>query len=193
MAATSLDAGYFDRLYAADADPWRFETSAYEDAKYAATLRALPRARYRSAIEVGCSIGVLTERLAARCDAVLGIDVAEAALVQARQRCAALTHVRFVQAYMPAEHPAGPFDLILLSEVLYYFDRPTVAAMADAVLAMAGSGADIMLVHWLGPTPDYPLNGDEAVTAFLNALGERAVITFQRREAEYRLDRLRIA
>ncbi len=191
MPAASLDTGYFDRLYAADPDPWRFETSAYEDAKYAATIAALPRPRYARAIEIGCSIGVLTERLAAHCEHLLGTDVAAAALASARRRCAGLAQVEFAQLAMPAEQPAGRFDLIVLSEILYYFEPGTVAAMADAVAAIAAPAADILLVHWLGPTPDYPMTGDGAVAAFVAALGDRATLTLQQRRTEYRLDRLR--
>lgn len=57
--ATSLPPDYFDVRYAADPDPWNFAGSPYERDKYAATLAALPRERYASALEVGCSIGVL--------------------------------------------------------------------------------------------------------------------------------------
>jgi len=71
--SASLPPGYFDALYAASPDPWAFETSAYERAKYAATLDALPARRYRRALEVGCSIGVLTRQLADRCDIKISI------------------------------------------------------------------------------------------------------------------------
>ncbi len=190
MTAPSLDTGYFDRLYAADPDPWKFETSAYEQAKYADTLAALPRQRYTHGVEIGCSIGVLTEQLAARCDHLLGVDVAASALASARRRCARLDNVDFALLPLPSQKPDGQFDLIMLSEVLYYFNPPTIAAVADAVIAMAAPGADIVLVHWLGPTPDYPMTGDAAVAAFLAAIGPRADIMMQHRHAEYRLDRL---
>ena len=72
----TLKPEYFDALYAADPDPWNFAASPYEQAKYALTLNAMPKPRYRSALEVGCSIGVLTRLLASRCDAVLAIDAA---------------------------------------------------------------------------------------------------------------------
>ncbi|WP_255601900.1 SAM-dependent methyltransferase [Glacieibacterium megasporae] len=192
--AKSLEAGYFDKLYAHDPDPWKFTTSAYEDAKYSATLAALPRERYASAVEIGCSIGVLTERLAARCDHLLGLDVAQAALDAAAKRCAALPHVEFALSGRPATPPTGTFDLIMLSEIIYYFDRDGVAAMARAVAGMARPGADVMLIHWLGPTPDYPLDGETAVTAFLDAAtaGARgATMVAQDRTPEYRLDVLR--
>ncbi len=193
MTAPSLDTGYFDRLYAADADPWRFETSAYEQAKYADTIAALPRQRYTHGVEIGCSIGVLTEQLAARCDQLLGVDVAAAALATARRRCARLDHVDFALLALPSQRRDGQFDLIMLSEVLYYFDPPTIAAVADAVIAMAAPGADIVLVHWLGPTPDYPMTGDAAVAAFLAAIGPRADLMKQHRHADYRFDCLRCA
>lgn len=81
----------------------------------------------------------------------------------------------------------------MLSEILHYFDAATIAALADAMAAIAAPGADMVLVHWLGPTPDYPLTGDAAVTAFLAALGSRACLLRQSRGAEYRLDCLRLA
>ncbi|WP_336492321.1 class I SAM-dependent methyltransferase [Methylobacterium nigriterrae] len=91
---TSLPPSYFDERYARNPDPWEFATSAYERTKYAVTLNALPQVRYDSALEVGCSIGVLTKALAARCNTVVGLDVAEAALTQARERCRDLRPVR---------------------------------------------------------------------------------------------------
>jgi hypothetical protein len=70
---SSIPARYFDDLYAGERDPWEFETSAYEQAKYDATLAALPRPRYRRGLEIGCSIGVLTARLAGRCGSLVAI------------------------------------------------------------------------------------------------------------------------
>lgn len=187
--ARALEPGYFDGLYAADADPWNFTGSAYEEAKYTATLAALPRARYARAVEIGCSIGVLTARLAARCDELLATDVAQAALDAAAARCAGLP-VTFARSTLPHAAPPGRFDLIVLSEVLYYFTGADVARVASALRAAAAPGADTILVHWLGPTPDYPLTGDMAVDAFV-AAADWATISRQARTPEYRLDLLR--
>ena len=109
----SLPPAYFDALYGQDPDPWGFATSAYEAAKYAATMAALPRTRYAAALEIGCSIGVLTSALAQRCDTVMAIDVAETALHQARQRNAGHAHVRFARQRFPTMVPEGSFDLIV--------------------------------------------------------------------------------
>ena len=193
MTGDARDPGYFDALYAADADPWRFETSDYEAGKYADTLAALPRQYYASAVEFGCSIGVLTERLAARADTLLAIDVAQAALDRAAARCAGQPHVHFARMRIPDEMPDQTFDLIMLSEVLYYFEPRTVARLADRLRTITAPGADVVLVHWLGPTPDYPLNGDAAVAEFLSATADWTRVTRQARRQDYRLDVLRVA
>ena len=86
-----------------------------------------------SALEVGCSIGVLTRLLASRCDAVLAIDAARTPLVEAKRRCADLPGVRFEQMFVPEQWPNGVFDLILLSEVVYYLSREDVDRLAARV------------------------------------------------------------
>ncbi|WP_245516481.1 class I SAM-dependent DNA methyltransferase [Methylobacterium segetis] len=186
----SLPPSYFDERYARDPDPWQFATSAYERAKYAATLDALPRQRYGSALEVGCSIGVLTEALAGRCDALVGIDVAERALAQARERCRALPHVRFACVQVPGRWPEGRFDLILLSEVVYYLDADDVARLAGRIADCLRPGGDVLLVHWTGRT-HYPLTGDEAAETFIRNAAGFLGVSRHARTPEYRLDVLR--
>jgi hypothetical protein len=41
----TLGPEYFDALYTADPDPWKFATSPYERAKYTLTLNAMPKPR----------------------------------------------------------------------------------------------------------------------------------------------------
>ncbi|MEY2884949.1 MAG: hypothetical protein RL490_2673 [Pseudomonadota bacterium] len=189
---TSLDSGYFDALYTDTPDPWNLATSPYEVAKYSDTLAILPRDHYAAAVEIGCSIGTLTTRLAPRCDRLLGIDVAEAALRQARARCAEQPQVAFACLQLPDQRPDGPFDLLMLSEVLYYFDVSALLRLATAVRALARPGADMLLVHWLGPTPDYPLTGDSAVAAFEAALGDAVRLLRRERRQDYRMDLFRL-
>lgn len=58
MNKESLTPEYFEKVYAANDDPWDFQTSEYETAKYEATLTALPREKYKNAFEIGCSSAV---------------------------------------------------------------------------------------------------------------------------------------
>ena len=141
---------YFDALYTVDLDPWKFATSPYERGKYTLTLNAMPKPRYRSALEVGCSIGVLTRSLASRCDAVVAIDAAPIPVAEARRRCADLPGVRFEQMFVPDQWPDGVFELILLSEVIYYLSREDVARLASRVTRSLSRGGSVILVHWMG-------------------------------------------
>ena len=185
----TLQADYFEAIYRRDPDPWHFRTSGYEADKYAATLDCLTRPRYRRALEVGCSIGVFTRLLAPRCEALLSIDVSDSALDIARQDCADLPHVEFRRAAVPAEFPAGRFDLIVLSEVLYYLAQDDLRRVADRVVEALEPGGDVVLCHWLGES-DYPLSGDEAAASFLEATLRPFPFRYGVRKPEYRLDRL---
>jgi hypothetical protein len=91
---------------------------------------------------------------------------------------------------VPAHWPEGRFDLIVLSEVVYYLDRADVAALAALVRDAIVPGGDILLVHWLGET-HYPLSGDEAVALFTASTGSWTHPLSATRHAAYRLDLLR--
>jgi cyclopropane fatty-acyl-phospholipid synthase-like methyltransferase len=183
----TLETAYFDALYASRLDPWNFAASPYERAKYNLTLNAIPKSRYRSALEVGCSIGVLTRLIASRCDTVLAIDAARIPLVEARRRCADLPDVSFEHMFVPEQWPDGAFELILLSEVVYYMSREDVGRLAARATRSLPRGGSVILVHWTGLT-DYPLSGDEAADLFIERMGSTCVVKRRDRYSRFRLD-----
>jgi trans-aconitate methyltransferase len=169
---------FFDELYAKDMDPWEFETSEYEAEKYDATIAALEGRRFRHGLEIGCSIGVLTEHLARECDDLLAVDVAEAALAKARER---VPQVRFERREIPEEWPPGDFDLVVCSEVLYYLDEPAFQATLERI-----HDTTLLAVHWRPPTQNYPFGGDEVHELISERFGKAA---YTRRTPKYVLDR----
>jgi predicted TPR repeat methyltransferase len=183
----------FERLYAERDDPWNFESSPYERAKYAQTLAALDRRKFARALELGCSIGVMTTALASCCDRLLAVDIAETALSRARSRCAAHAHVGFAQCQLPEEFPelsAASCDLILVSELLYFLSPADNVRLADSVCRVLATDGIIVLVNWTGAT-DTPCTGDEAARIFIAAcLRNGLSITLEARHDGYRLDRL---
>ena len=189
-AKDTLAPAYFDALYARDSDPWRFASSAYEREKYAATIGALPQPGYGSALEVGCSIGVLTRRLAPRCRRLLAVDAAEAPLKEAMGRCADAPNVQFQKMFAPGQWPDGTFDLILLSEIVYYLSRDDVARLGSRIGDSLAARGDLVLVHWTDET-DYPLTGDEAADGLIACLAGVTEVARQQRFPQFRIDVLR--
>jgi len=154
-----LERSYFEGLYDRDPDPWGFASSEYERDKYAHTLAALGGRRFGRALEVGCSIGVFTEQLAWRCRDLLALDVSEQAVAATAQRVRRRPWVRVERRTLPEEAPTGPFDLIVCSEVLYYWSETLLAEGLDALSGALRPGGLLLAVHFTDRTRTYPLQG----------------------------------
>ena len=188
----SRSASHFQRLYQANADPWGFNTSPYERAKYQHTVDALGERRFASGVEVGCSIGILTRMLASRCESLLGIDIVEDPLAAARARCADQPQVRFARMQVPVQWPTGRFDLIVFSEVLYFLSAADIALCGRHVLDSLMPDGMVLLVNWLGQTDD-PSPSDAAPDRFIEATRPALRVIRQERHERYRLDVLALA
>jgi SAM-dependent methyltransferase len=156
----TVDASYFRDRYAASPDPYGLAERWYEARKYAITAALLPRQRYGAAFEPGCSIGVLTAMLAPRCDSLLACDVVPDAVTSARARTAGLPGVRVERRAVPGEWPPHSFDLIVLSELLYYFGDADLDEVLRLATGSLRSGGHLLAVHWRHPAP-HPRTGDE--------------------------------
>lgn len=189
-AKQTLTPDYFDALYSIDPDPWKFETSEYEAQKYTATLAALSEHQYESALEIGTSIGVLTEMLAGRCASLLSIDVCEIAQQQAIDRCQSLSNVRFQLMGVPDAYPNEQFDLTVLSEVGYYWCREDLEKAQQLMLQHLKPGGHLLLVHWTPYDDDYhnPLSGDQVHDSFLALSTSQLKHLKGDRAEKYRLD-----
>ena len=148
--APSLDGQFFDDFYREQGDdPWGFTDRWYEQRKRAVTLASLPRPRFRRALEVGCSVGVLTAELAPRCDALLAVDLAKAAVEEARRRTAGMPGVEVRRMQAATEWPEGTFDLVVLSEVGYYLDGAGVEQLLDWCLSSLTEDEHLWLAQLL--------------------------------------------
>jgi SAM-dependent methyltransferase len=183
----TLPQTYFEDIYHGSDDPWGFRHRWYELRKRAITLASLPDQHYFRCFEAGCSIGLVTSGLAQRCDRVLAVDASEAAVRQAARAVDRFPHVRVEQGMLPRHWPAGQqFDLVVLSEIGYYFDATDLSALLDLAVASLAPAGVLLACHWRHPVADYPLSGD-----FVHeAIAERPelVRSVQHAEADFLLD-----
>jgi SAM-dependent methyltransferase len=157
----TLGLDYFTGVYASAADPWGLADRWYEARKYALSLALLPREHYASAFEPGCSIGVLTAMLAPRCARLLSCDMIADAVASARDRTAALPGVLVEQRLIPGDWPPGEFDLIVFSEILYYFAGTDLHRVLSLAIRALRPDGHLLAVHWRHPAADHPRTGDE--------------------------------
>lgn len=151
---------HFEALHAGSADPWRYADSWYESRKRALTLAMLSRPRYRQAFEPGCSVGVLSEALAGRCDSLLCWDASPSAVGHARQRLAAHPHVTVAQRELRESALPGGFDLIVFSELGYYLAPATLQKTIRALERALSDDGELIACHWRHPLDDGFASGD---------------------------------
>ncbi len=173
----TMPGSYFDEMYEANPDPWGFADRWYEERKRAITLAVLPEPRYVTAYEPGCSVGVLTLGLAQRCDSLLASDISSLALREAQSRLAEYEHVRFERRLLPGEWPAGQFDLVVLSEILYYFNDADLREVVTRASTAVAPGGTLVSIHWRPKVEEYPQRGDrvQEVMQFRWSSGARIV------------------
>ncbi|WP_410811533.1 SAM-dependent methyltransferase [Micromonospora sp. 067-2] len=167
-SARSTPPEYFTAMYAANDDPWSFQTRWYEQRKHDLTVACLPQRRYRSGFEPGCSTGMLTLRLAERCDRLLAVDTAAAAVSTTAERLADHPHVQVRQLRIPNQWPDGRFDLVVLSELCYYFDDVDLGLLTTRAVQALEPGGTLVAVHWRPTVAEHTRTGDD-VHRVLNA------------------------
>lgn len=98
-------------------------------------LRELEGRRLHAALDLGCGTGVFSRQLAARADAVLGVDLSPGMLHVARASAGDLPNLRFEERDVTAwELPRAHFDCIASIATLHHLPMaPTLMRLREAL------------------------------------------------------------
>jgi len=140
-------------------DAWEFETSAFEQQRYAYLLSRLQGQRYGRALEIGCGSGCFTCLLATIADQVVALDIAPSAIERARTRTVGAgpgaVDLRVADIMLFDVAAEGPWDLVILSETVYslgwlypFFD---VAWLAARLFEATRPTGRLLLTNTYGP------------------------------------------
>ncbi|REA63661.1 methyltransferase [Dyadobacter luteus] len=188
----TFNAAYFNELYSSNPDPWNFEHSEYEKAKYEQTMLMIPDTIYNAGLEIGCSNGLLTLRLRQRCRNLLAVDSSSVAVEKAAERLAGFTNVTFAEMEVPAEFAEGKFDLIVFSEVGYFMTEQDLLITREKIVDALSDAGHLLLVHWTGPVAEFPLTGERVHELFLECASsqlQKSLVHLQNHtDPQYRMD-----
>lgn len=166
---------YFTGMYERSSDPWHLAERWYEQRKYALTVASLPARRYKRAFEPGCSVGVLSALLAERCDLLISWDRQPEAVAAADARLRGSESAHVTRGVVPEEWPDGTFDLVVLSELLYYLDERQRAQVLDRATGSLLRHGHLVAAHWRHHVPEHAADAAE-VHGELRARPELALI-----------------
>lgn len=168
---------YFDALYEGNKDPWHYQTRWYEKRKRDICLSLLPQSQYGRGIELGCGNGVFSELLAHRCQSLVSIDGNRQAVSLAKQRLAKVCHAQVIHGIIPDIFSALPnsllqhgpsthnrlqptFDLIIISEILYYLSADDIDIVIAWVQKHLAAGGTLLCCHWRYAIDGFDMTGE---------------------------------
>jgi predicted TPR repeat methyltransferase len=180
--ATWTFRGDFEGMYRDFADPWECVKNVSELRRDVALLLLLRERRFRRILDVGCGLGAFTERLRRANTAtqeVLGVDISATAVAKARAQYPDCRFEVLDVARQPL--PAGPWELVLLSEVVWYVLPQLGELLARIHLAMASDG--VLFVQQFFPDSqrfglEYLRSPEELYTRYLTRAGFRRQCEF---------------
>ncbi len=144
----------FEAVYSESADPWASASHhyRYQSLKYDRMIALLPRRRFDNALDLGCGLGLLSQKLAKRAEHVLGLDIATAAIDRARRSSAAFPNLEFERGDILNLPPTlnGKFDLVVVADVLYYLsplDEQVLKSVVRRIADLLSPGGICLLAN----------------------------------------------
>jgi len=147
--------GFFEELWQRG-DHWEFDSSAFEQARYARLMALLAGRRYAHVLELGCGSGSFTQHLVGLADHVVALDISPTAIARARAQWAGPATVDFRQAnIMEYDLQAeGPWDLVVISDTMCYlgwlYSFFDVSWFASQIFAATRVGGYCLFANCMG-------------------------------------------
>ena len=151
--------GFFEELWQ-HGDHWEFDSSAFEQERYARLMALLAGRRYAHVLELGCGSGSFTHYLAGLADHVVALDISPTAIARACALWTGPATVDFRQAnIMEYDLQAeGPWDLVVISDTMCYlgwlYSFFDVSWLASQIFAATRVGGHCLFANTMGEFGD---------------------------------------
>ena len=170
MTSRAITLDGFEAKFRDNPDPWQTFSSRYEAAKREALRHVIGPGRHGRALELAAGNGSNTAMIA---NAALRLDVCEGtpsgtALI--RHKFGADPRISVHCTDLAEPFPASRYDLIVISEVLYYLDDTAFARLARETARTLRPGGRLVLAHHGERFPDAARDGRTSHRHFLRRL-----------------------
>jgi SAM-dependent methyltransferase len=173
----------FEAMFRGNVDPWNYGQSPFEAFKRRVLLRACgDRLRGRT-LELACANGETTLALAPLSLRLLAVDSSPTVIAEAERRTASFDRIDTRRAVLPRDMPKGAFDLVVVSEILYYLS-PRDSRMLLERLALATRGR-IVIVHHLKDFADAAQKPARSQAEARRYFGARMAEVFHERHGRF--------
>ncbi|RIJ22299.1 class I SAM-dependent methyltransferase [Henriciella barbarensis] len=137
----------FEQKFEADADPWQTWNSKYEAVKRASLAKAIGPRPYGRGLEIAAGNGSNTLMIANKTRRLIATEGAPAGAALVRKASQGEPHIRVVIHDVADRLPADAFDLIVISELLYYLGSEPFEMLAREVSRTLQPGGRLVLLH----------------------------------------------
>ncbi len=123
-AAKAKPRQFYENLYQTTPEPWNYKNRAIEIVRHDTIIGVLKsiRGKYSKILDIGCSLGQLTQKIAGLGSAIYAFDVSLLAVQKAKSLCIAGDSFHFFLARLPGvPMQTGQFDLIIASDCVHEF------------------------------------------------------------------------
>jgi 2-polyprenyl-3-methyl-5-hydroxy-6-metoxy-1,4-benzoquinol methylase len=179
LAGRGCGAADFESVYSRSRrDAWHYTENPFEKTRFDLVVEALAGMVVGKALEVGCAEGHLTRRLAGLAHQLTACDIVDAALERARDHCRELPNVQFLKIDVRTHWPDEVFDLVIYSDVLYYFSKPEIKRVIHDSAEHVGDGGHLLFAnewhnHYRWKTPPAFIMEQLAASPFWRLVSQR--------------------
>ena len=185
MPRSIIDIAGFEAKFQENPDPWNYASSRFEAFKRHILLQACGTRQYGRGLELACANGETSLLLARKCLSLLALDGSTSAVAEARRRTTAINNVMVAEAALPQGMPRGPFDLIVISELLYYLKPRDLEDLLRRSIAALAPGARIVVLHHTIFFDDVAIPPAAAQQRAIDVLSRSLVPVFRRSLAHF--------
>lgn len=191
MKQRAIDLEEFERKFAADPDPWKTWSSSFEQMKRRNLRHMVGTGRHGRVLEVAAGNGSNTSMLASRALRLTATEGTASGAELTARAVSGVPRTTVLQLDLAMPFPGPRYDLIVISEVLYYLDARTLSVLANNVANTLQPGGALVLAHHTAFFDDAQRSGADIHDLFLRRIRLPLTPDRELRARRYRMIRAR--